>query len=172
MQQSKGHFKNWLIDWLKRWVVQFRWVRTSLEDDFPTPARLGRPSDPLCAENSQRCESICTSIRTGSVKTILHEHFSMTKVCARWIPIMPDQKMKDCRCETLNGKKSPQIAGLRPLMCSQIFQPPNFNANQLNILVHLQLLWLLNAYHFKVLLHLLPFGRNLRGSLEIPNFGD
>ena len=38
------------------------------------------------------------------------------------------------------NKKSLQIVGLRPPMCSQIFQPVNFNANQLSILVHLQLL--------------------------------
>ena len=29
-------------------------------------------------------------------------------------------------------------------------------------LMHLQLLWLHNAYHFNVLLHQLPFGRNLK----------
>ena len=50
-------------------------------------------------------------------------------------------------------------------MCSQIFQPEKFDANPLNILVHLQQLGLLlhNAYQFTVLLHLLPFGRNLKG---------
>ena len=41
-------------------------------------------------------------ISTGSVTTILHEHLLMTKVCARWVPRMLDQKMKDCRCETSN----------------------------------------------------------------------
>ena len=43
------------------------------------------------------------------------------------------------------------------------FLPKNFNANLLNILVHMQLLRLHNAYNFKVLLNLLPFGRNLKG---------
>ena len=38
------------------------------------------------------------------------------------------------------NKESPQIVGLRPPMCSQIFLPANVNANQFNILVHLQLL--------------------------------
>ena len=33
--------------------------------------------------------------------------------------------------------------------------------NPLNILKDLQLRWLHNAYQFTVLLHLLPFGRNL-----------
>ena len=46
-------------------------------------------------------------------------------------------------------KKSPQIVGLGPPMCSQIFWPVNVNANQLNILVHLQQLWFHNAYQFK-----------------------
>ena len=40
--------------------------------------------------------------------------------------------------------------GLRPPMYSQIFYPTNFNANPLNILVHLQLRWLHNDYQFKV----------------------
>jgi len=38
-------------------------------------------------------------ISTGSVKTILREHLLMRKVCARWVPRMLYQKMKDCRCE-------------------------------------------------------------------------
>ena len=42
-------------------------------------------------------------------------------------------------------------------------------ANSLTILVHLQLLLLCNAYQFKVLLNLLPFGRYLQG-VKIPNF--
>ena len=59
------------------------------------------------------------------------------------------------------NKKSPQIVEFRPPMCSQIFfLAGKLNANQLNILVHLQLLWLNSAYQFKVLLHLPPFGRN------------
>ena len=38
-------------------------------------------------------------ISTGSIKTILHEHLLMTKASTRWIPGMPDQKVKDCPCE-------------------------------------------------------------------------
>ena len=34
-------------------------------------------------------------ISTGSIKTILREHLLMTKVCARWVPQMLDQQMKD-----------------------------------------------------------------------------
>ena len=46
------------------------------------------------------------------------------------------------------------------------------HANPLNISLHFQLLGLHNAYQFNVLLapHLLPFGCNLKGSFEIPNF--
>ena len=78
--------------------------------------RSKRPSDAVCEENCHALEKIVLQYRqvnrhqiadtvgisTGSVKTILHEHFTMTKVCARWVPRMLDQKMKGCRCETSN----------------------------------------------------------------------
>ena len=38
-------------------------------------------------------------LKTTPYKTILREHLLMRKVCARWVPRMLDQKMKDCRCE-------------------------------------------------------------------------
>ena len=66
------------------------------------------------------------------------------------------------------NKKSPQIVGLRSPVCWQFFYWANFNANPLNILVQLQLLWFHNTYQFKVLLHLRPFGRNLKGKLWDP----
>ena len=48
----------------------------------------------------------------------------------------------------------------------------HFTANPLNIFVHLQLLWPHNAYQFKDLLHLLPFGSNLKGEFwRTPNLG-
>ena len=59
--------------------------------------------------------------------------------------------------EPIQHKKIPQIVGLGSLMCSHIFWPVNFNANQLNILVHLQLLCRNNTYQFKVAFRLLPF---------------
>ena len=60
----------------------------------------GRPSDAVCEENCHAVENIVmqnrrvnvhqiadtVGINTGSVKTILHEHLFMTKVCARWGP--------------------------------------------------------------------------------------
>ena len=84
----------------------------SLEDD----PLSGRPSDAVCEENCHTVENIVmqnrrvnvhqiadtVGITTGSVKTILHEDFFMTKVCARWVPRMLDQKMKDCLCKTSN----------------------------------------------------------------------
>ena len=49
--------------------------------------------------------------------------------------------------------------GLRQPMWKTNLLADKLNANPLNILVHLQLLWLHNAYQFQVLL---PFGRNLK----------
>ena len=54
------------------------------------------------------------------------------------------------------------------------FQSTNFSANPLNILVHVQLglLCFHNTYQFKVLPHLLPFGRNFKEEFcRIPNLG-
>ena len=45
-------------------------------------------------------------ISTGSVKTILHEHLLMTKVRARLVPKMFDQKMKYFQYEVSNKKLS------------------------------------------------------------------
>ena len=47
-----------------------------------------------------------------------------------------------------------------------MFWPANIHANPLNILVHLQLLWLYNAYLFNVLGYLLPFVRNFTVNLR------
>ena len=47
-------------------------------------------------------DNLMDTVGIGSVKTIFDEHLFMTKVCARWVPGMLQQKMKDCRCETSN----------------------------------------------------------------------
>ena len=57
-----------------------------------------------------------------------------------------------------------------PTICVANFLPIFFNANPPNILVNLQLLWLHNAHQFKVLLHLLPFGWNLKWECWDPQF--
>ena len=63
------------------------------------------------------------------------DHDNQFSICAQlncsYINILTQQKTE---------QESPQIVGLRPPMCSQIVYMVNFNANQLNILVHLQLL--------------------------------
>ena len=74
---------------------------------------------------------------------------------------------------TNDDKNSPEkltnCVSLRPKMCaSQLFLAANFCANQLTILVHLQL-WLRNACQFNVLLYLLPFGGNSNVKLWSPN---
>ena len=85
---------------------QFRQGRSSREDE----PRSGRPSETVCEENCRAVENTvlqnrrvsvqliadAVGISTGSVKTILCKHLLMRKVCARWVPRMLDQKMKDC----------------------------------------------------------------------------
>ena len=56
----------------------------------------------LCPQRRLIADAV--GISTGSVKTILREHLLMRKVCARWVPRMLDQKMKDCRCELLSSE--------------------------------------------------------------------
>ena len=69
------------------------------------------------------------------------------------------------RVRDKRNKKSPQIVGLGPPMCSQIVG----RSTLLNILVHLPLLWLNSTYQFKVALRLLPFGRNSNVKCWNPN---
>ena len=80
-----------------------------------------------------------------------------------------------CAARTVNTKS---MVGLK---CGTIaadvldkFLAGKHNANPLNTStanLKLQLLCLHNAHQFKVLLHLLSFGRNLEEGLGIPNLG-
>ena len=71
---------------------------------------------------------------------------------------------------TFRPQGKPTNVGLKPPMCWANFYPANFNANPLNSLVHLQLLLLHYACQFKVLLHLLPSGCNLKRGFWDPQF--
>ena len=66
-------------------------------------------------------------------------------------------------CYISNLKEELTNCGTKAADLLDHFLPANFNANPLNILAHLQQLWLHNAYQFKVLVHLSPFARNLEG---------
>ena len=72
--------------------------------------------------------------------------------------------------KVIEHQKGTEIVGPRLPLCSQIFLPANVNANPRNISVHLQLIWLHNAYQFIVSLSLSPFGRNLNGEFWDPKF--
>ena len=67
--------------------------------------------------------------------------------------------------------KSLHIVGLKLSMCWTHYLVGKHSANPMIILVHLQFLWLHNAYQFNVLLQLLPSDRNLKGVFESPNSG-
>jgi len=87
---------------VKCWAAEFRQGKSSLEDE--------PRSEAVCEENCRAVENTvlqnhrvnvqliadAVGISTGSLMTILCEHLLMRKVCARWVPRMLDQKMKDC----------------------------------------------------------------------------
>jgi len=98
---------------VKHWAADF-WGRRSLDDE----PLLGRPSEAVCEAKqtlvlfkiwwSKIIESCATdmlmpsalwslSISTCSITMILRKHLLMTKVCARCVPWMLDQIMKDCQ---------------------------------------------------------------------------
>ena len=81
---------------MAKWSAEFKHGRYSLEDD-PRP---GRPADVISQEMIDRVERLVLNnrrikvaelasecgISNGSVYTIIHEHLSMSKVSARWVP--------------------------------------------------------------------------------------
>ena len=77
---------------------------------------------------------------SNNFRDIQKNHFVTAEAEAEAAADLDDSiKRKRIRV-SLNKQKSPRIVGLRPPMCSQIFWPVNFDANQLNILVYLLLL--------------------------------
>ena len=79
-----------------KWSAEFKCGRDSLEDD-PRP---GHPADVISQEMIDRVERLMLNnrrikvaelasecdISNGSVYTIIHEHLSMSKVSAMWVP--------------------------------------------------------------------------------------
>ena len=92
------------------WVSEFKRGRKDLNDE-PRP---GRPVSQSPAENVDKVHQLVlenrkisiecivqeTGLSTGTVHTILHEHLSMSKVCARWVPKMLTPDMKATRVNT------------------------------------------------------------------------
>ena len=92
------------------WVSEFKGGRKDLNDE-PRP---GRPVSQSTAENVDKVHQLVlenrkisiecivqeTGLSTGTVHTILHEHLSMSKVCARWVPKMLTPDMKATRVNT------------------------------------------------------------------------
>ena len=76
---------------VKFWVGEFKYGRTSLEDE----ARSGRDEE-MCkkvrnlvySDRQIQVEEIAQAlgISHGSVSTILHDHLGMYKLTARWVP--------------------------------------------------------------------------------------
>lgn len=78
-----------------KWHLRFKNGRKSIEDD----ERSGRPSR-ICDDLVTSVKNVVTEDRRrtvreiaeatntsyGTVRTILHEHLSMTRLCARWVP--------------------------------------------------------------------------------------
>ena len=69
-----------------------------------------------------------------------HFELNFPLLCGQLITYSKRAEANQKDVSNKSDKKSPQFVGLGAPMCSQIFWPVNFNANQLNILVYLPLL--------------------------------
>ena len=97
---------------IKRWVKEFQRGRESLEDD----PRSGRPTTSTSPENIEKVHTLvienrrislyeleeATGISYGSIHNILHDELHMSQVCARWVPKMLSDDMKQSRV-TISG---------------------------------------------------------------------
>ena len=97
---------------IKRWVKEFQRGRESLEDD----PRSGRPTTSTSPENIEKVHKLvienrrislyeleeATGISDGSIHNILHDELHMSKVCAKWVPKMLSDDMKQSRV-TISG---------------------------------------------------------------------
>ena len=80
----------------------------SLKDD----PRSGRPCTVVTEEHIEMTRNLIKEdarnatqmiethlgIGSAAVHTILHDHLKVRKICARWIPHMPDQCPERCTC--------------------------------------------------------------------------
>ncbi len=99
---------------VKRWMQEFKFGRTSTNDE----PRSGRPLGVTSPEMIARIEKLVTgdrklklreladmvSISSERVYNILHNHLNMLKLCTRWVPrvITNDQKRERVECSEAN----------------------------------------------------------------------
>ena len=98
---------------VKFWVGEFKRGRTSLEDE----TRSGRQSDATDKEMYNKVRDLAYSDRRvkveeianalhishGSVSTILHDHFGMRKLTARWVPKSLSDEQMAARASVCNA---------------------------------------------------------------------
>ena len=127
---------------IKRWVKEFQRGRESLEDD----PRSGRPTTSTSPENIEKVHKLvienrrislyeleeATGISYGSIHNILHDELHMSKVCARWVPKMLSDDMKQSRV-TISGamltryNTNPDDFHFRVVTCDEMIRRVNRN---------------------------------------------